>query len=83
MICRLLRIIYVLDMYKETIDAYANGVRGDKLRNLCFRVFFGEDLTFPKGWHGEILELIGAANDHVLDVEKFFDNRVSFAGMLP
>lgn len=86
MICALLRIIEVVELYRVAIDAYADGMRGDELKELCADTFFGDNLLFrdpPGGDQSAIWDLIHAANQHVWEVEEFFNNRVSFAGMLP
>ncbi len=83
MICRLLRLCYVLDRYRAPIEAYINGVRGDALKNICIGVFMGDGLLFPRGDNSEIFDLIDQVNWHVWDVEEFFKDKVSFAGMLP
>ena len=77
MICRLLIIIYVLEQYRIAIDAYIDGVRGDDLRKICWE-------TFMVGSPGLPLEdMMGPDNTHLWEVERFFNNKVSFAGMLP
>lgn len=84
MICRLLRLCYVLDLYSVPIEAYADGLRGEDLEKLCFDTFFRDTPnlpTCPASW--PIWDVIDAANHHIWDVEAFFRGKVSFAGLLP
>lgn len=76
MIYRLLRIIYVLEQYRIPIDAYIDGVRGDDLKKICLEIFMGSP-PMP------LEDMMGPDNTHLWRVEKFFNKRTNFAGMLP
>jgi hypothetical protein len=87
MFCKLLAIINLLEEYTEPLTAYADGARGEKLRNICFYAFM-DSLIKPEdlNYHPYKKHLNGAL-DLATKIETcFLDGpgaKVSFAGMLP
>ena len=85
MICGILKVCYILDSYKDLIDAYINGTRGETLNRIYYRVLIGDDTTsvllcrdYPK-----IMDLLNGMHDHIQNAEHFFGNRTSFVEILP